>query len=331
MTPPPPIAMLAELTHRCPLSCPYCSNPLELARIDAELDTGDMGPRVPRGRRPGRAATAPLGRGTGLAPRPVGPGARGAGRRALYQPHHLGHRVVAAPLARAGRRRTGPRPTVAARHGCRDGRRDRRLSRRVRPQDAGGAMDRRDRLSADAERRAAPAQPAPAAPRAGDGARDGRAPDRGRHRAVPRLGDEEPRRPDADTRAGRRGHTHRRRGARRAERQAGDRLCPRRLPRRLPQALHGRLGNHRVERRPGRAGAALPCRPDHPAPYVREGAGPLPWPRSGTTARPSTPIAAPTGCKSPAAAASARPWISAAAAARPWRLPGTLPPPIRSA
>ena len=24
--------MLAELTHRCPLSCPYCSNPLELTR-----------------------------------------------------------------------------------------------------------------------------------------------------------------------------------------------------------------------------------------------------------------------------------------------------------
>jgi PqqA peptide cyclase len=35
----PPIAMLAELTHRCPLSCPYCSNPLQLARRDAELDT----------------------------------------------------------------------------------------------------------------------------------------------------------------------------------------------------------------------------------------------------------------------------------------------------
>lgn len=39
MRAPPPIAMLAELTHRCPLSCPYCSNPLELARIDQELDT----------------------------------------------------------------------------------------------------------------------------------------------------------------------------------------------------------------------------------------------------------------------------------------------------
>ncbi|OIQ28873.1 MAG: pyrroloquinoline quinone biosynthesis protein PqqE [Alphaproteobacteria bacterium MedPE-SWcel] len=37
--PQPPIAMLAELTHRCPLSCPYCSNPLELARQEQELDT----------------------------------------------------------------------------------------------------------------------------------------------------------------------------------------------------------------------------------------------------------------------------------------------------
>lgn len=36
---PAPIAMLAELTHRCPLSCPYCSNPVEMARQSAELDT----------------------------------------------------------------------------------------------------------------------------------------------------------------------------------------------------------------------------------------------------------------------------------------------------
>ncbi len=35
----PPLALLAELTHRCPLRCPYCSNPLELARASAELDT----------------------------------------------------------------------------------------------------------------------------------------------------------------------------------------------------------------------------------------------------------------------------------------------------
>ena len=25
-----PYAILCELTHRCPLSCPYCSNPVEL-------------------------------------------------------------------------------------------------------------------------------------------------------------------------------------------------------------------------------------------------------------------------------------------------------------
>ncbi|MXV45211.1 pyrroloquinoline quinone biosynthesis protein PqqE [Saccharibacter sp. 17.LH.SD] len=35
----PPMSMLAELTHRCPLSCPYCSNPLELERKAQELDT----------------------------------------------------------------------------------------------------------------------------------------------------------------------------------------------------------------------------------------------------------------------------------------------------
>ncbi|MGX7708253.1 pyrroloquinoline quinone biosynthesis protein PqqE [Methylobacterium sp. Gmos1] len=36
---PAPIGLLAELTHRCPLRCPYCSNPLDLDRRSAELDT----------------------------------------------------------------------------------------------------------------------------------------------------------------------------------------------------------------------------------------------------------------------------------------------------
>src|SRR5262245_31874579 len=35
----PPLALLAELTYRCPLRCPYCSNPLELVGSSAELDT----------------------------------------------------------------------------------------------------------------------------------------------------------------------------------------------------------------------------------------------------------------------------------------------------
>lgn len=37
--PDPPMAMLAELTHRCPLACPYCSNPTELLGREAELST----------------------------------------------------------------------------------------------------------------------------------------------------------------------------------------------------------------------------------------------------------------------------------------------------
>lgn len=37
----PPLGLLAELTHRCPLHCPYCSNPLELVARDAELGTDD--------------------------------------------------------------------------------------------------------------------------------------------------------------------------------------------------------------------------------------------------------------------------------------------------
>jgi pyrroloquinoline quinone biosynthesis protein E len=34
-----PMGLIAELTHRCPLSCAYCSNPLELEKASAELDT----------------------------------------------------------------------------------------------------------------------------------------------------------------------------------------------------------------------------------------------------------------------------------------------------
>jgi pyrroloquinoline quinone biosynthesis protein E len=41
MTIEPPLALLAELTHRCPLRCPYCSNPVELARASAELTTAE--------------------------------------------------------------------------------------------------------------------------------------------------------------------------------------------------------------------------------------------------------------------------------------------------
>src|SRR5882762_11579891 len=34
---PNPLALIAELTHRCPLHCVYCSNPLELQSRTSEL------------------------------------------------------------------------------------------------------------------------------------------------------------------------------------------------------------------------------------------------------------------------------------------------------
>src|SRR5712692_10608233 len=40
-TPDRPTTLLAELTHRCPLHCPYCSNPLTLVGAGAELTTAE--------------------------------------------------------------------------------------------------------------------------------------------------------------------------------------------------------------------------------------------------------------------------------------------------
>jgi pyrroloquinoline quinone biosynthesis protein E len=35
----PPMWLLAELTYRCPLHCLFCSNPIDYARHQVELDT----------------------------------------------------------------------------------------------------------------------------------------------------------------------------------------------------------------------------------------------------------------------------------------------------
>ena len=66
----PPIGMLAELTHRCPLQCPYCSNPTELLKANRELDTETWLDLFDAGRRPRRAPGASLRRRADAAPRP---------------------------------------------------------------------------------------------------------------------------------------------------------------------------------------------------------------------------------------------------------------------
>ena len=41
MPPPRPYTLVAELSYRCPLHCPYCSNPVDIGgdRYRAELET----------------------------------------------------------------------------------------------------------------------------------------------------------------------------------------------------------------------------------------------------------------------------------------------------
>src|SRR6201987_3849385 len=36
---PDPLALIAEVTHRCPLHCVYCSNPMQLTGSQSELST----------------------------------------------------------------------------------------------------------------------------------------------------------------------------------------------------------------------------------------------------------------------------------------------------
>lgn len=51
----PPLWLLAELTYRCPLQCPYCSNPLDFAQTQQELTTEQWLSVLRQGREMGAA------------------------------------------------------------------------------------------------------------------------------------------------------------------------------------------------------------------------------------------------------------------------------------
>lgn len=51
----PPLWLLAELTYRCPLQCPYCSNPLDFAQTQQELSTDEWVRVLRQGREMGAA------------------------------------------------------------------------------------------------------------------------------------------------------------------------------------------------------------------------------------------------------------------------------------
>src|SRR5437867_11796331 len=48
MTAPRPYALLAEITYRCPLHCPYCSNPTHYCRATASVADEAPGRRSAR-------------------------------------------------------------------------------------------------------------------------------------------------------------------------------------------------------------------------------------------------------------------------------------------
>lgn len=78
-----PLGLLAELTHRCPLHCPYCSNPLELAAAAAELPTSTWLDILGQARRLG-VLQAHLSGGEPLLRRDLEPLAAGARALGMY-------------------------------------------------------------------------------------------------------------------------------------------------------------------------------------------------------------------------------------------------------
>ena len=55
---PNPLALIAEITHRCPLHCVYCSNPLQMIGAKAELSTEDWVRVFQEAQRPGNSPSS---------------------------------------------------------------------------------------------------------------------------------------------------------------------------------------------------------------------------------------------------------------------------------
>ena len=159
-----PLAVLAELTHRCPLQCPYCSNPVELDRAGSELTTEEWKKVLDRARRNRRAADPFLRR---RADRAQGSRRAGPARqrcRAVFQPHHLGRAADPREACGAGRCRAVPCADQLSGQRARGRRPRRRLQGCARQEDRGREMDARAGPAADGERGDAPAEPVPACP-----------------------------------------------------------------------------------------------------------------------------------------------------------------------
>ena len=217
---PRPWNLIAELTYRCPLRCPYCSNPTELAAHPDGLDAAAWARAFREARALGVVHVGPHRRRADAAARPARDRARRGGGRAPRAPRDGGRadrrRRASRELARAGLGsvQLSVQDAEAAALRSHRGRAGVREEARLRARGA------RARAAAHAERRAAPPQPRARrrARRARPRAR--RAAPRAREHAVPRLGAAQPRRAAADARAAPRGGAPRVEARARAGRRA---------------------------------------------------------------------------------------------------------------
>ena len=327
----PPLWLLAELTYRCPLQCPYCSNPLEFAREGAELSTAEWIEVFRQARELGAAQLGfsggePLlrqdlaelieaGRGLGFYTNLITSGiGLDEARLARFAEAGLDH---ADQLP--GRRRRSEQPA-------------RRLTQGLRPETGDSPRGEGARLSDGAQLRHPPAQHRqhradhPAVHRAGSRLR------RTRHLPVLRLGRAEPCRAAADPRPT---------GARRADHR---RIPPAAGRRRQPVQADLRHPDY-YEERPkacmgGWASVFLDITPTAPRCRVTaRGNCRCSFPTcastacatSGTNRSASTVTAATPGCPNPAVPARRRRGTTAAAAARRSSSPAMPTPPTRSA
>jgi pyrroloquinoline quinone biosynthesis protein E len=317
------MAMLAELTHRCPLKCPYCSNPLELARKSEELDTATWIDLFRQAAAMG-VLQVHLSGGEPAARRDLPEIVSGAVEAGLYTnlvtsgvgltektfadlvARGLDHvqlsvqGVDAKPPTGSAATRAGSRPRCASRAGS---------PRPGVPLTVNAVMHRQnlDRLEetiALAHRLGARRLEIAHTQYHGWAYRN-------RHALMPTI--EQVKAASAVAKAA----TERLKGV-----LAIDYVTPG-PPRALPEALHGRLGPRRAERDADRQGAALPCGGEHHGAAVRDREGPPPRRHLGERPRLRRLSRDRTGCRSPAAAATGARPIGAAAAARPSPGPAT--------
>ena len=320
-----PIGLLAEITHRCPLQCPYCSNPVALERPRRRAAGSGMGAGLRRGggaRRSCSCTSPAASRWRGRDVAEIVRGARAAGLYVNLITAAVGMTPERADaLVEAGVEHVQISLQDATAEGCN------RITnyKGFREEARGGAARHRARPAADHQRRRPPAEPRPR--RGDDRARRAarRAPAGDRHTQYYGWA--------LQNRAALMPEPHQVEAATAVVKAARERLSGRMLidyvvarllRRQIPKALHGRLGTAVPRGHALRPScAALPCGGRRiPGLALRQSCASRASAGSGGAPTPSTASAARTGCRSPAAAATRRARISAAAAARPCMLTG---------